>query len=173
MDPACIRTLQPASLSRGASLTPRLWLGGALSWDHPSGPALSRSTTHPHSGHISARTWSFQAMGRKKCLPNSMRRPQLFCTYREKGPTPGCPGTGTTPKNQGTDMGTGATSPGPRVCAAPLQAAGRSYPPLSSAGSRSPRWKFTNLQANVAETQSPLSQMHCFSRVHSAWGSLL
>lgn len=86
MDLACIRTLQPASLSSGASLTPRLWLGGALSWDHPSGPVLSRSTTHPHSGHISARTWSFQAMGRKKCLPNSMRRPQLFCTYRERVP---------------------------------------------------------------------------------------
>ena len=96
-----------------------------------------------------------------------------FLHIQGKGPTPGCPGTGTTPENQGTDTGTGATSPGPRVCAAPLQAAGRSHPPLSSAGSRSPRWKFTNLQANVSETQSPLSQMHCFSRVHSAWGSLL
>lgn len=121
-----VKEIQPASETSPACqpspapkpfLAPQLWLGKSpvLGPPHPSWPSSLQEYNPPHSGHSSSRTWPFQAMGKRKCLPKSLRRPQPSCTNRSGDPLQVRQGTGITLESQSTVIGTGATKPGPRA----------------------------------------------------------
>lgn len=165
MDPAYISP--PASPLGLPSLPSCDWEEPCPGTTHLAGSTQEYQPLTPTtSGHISAKTWSLQAHEEEVFTPLGEKTMQSFCTYREGIPHQVTQG----PLSISEQIW--VPEPLPRAqspcCRLP---ACRQVPTHTSEPRRfrSPRRRFTSLQANLTQTQSPFSQMHCVSRVHPAW----